>query len=68
MSNFIITDRKTDYLLPPSVDDWLNEDHLARFVVEVIDQLRFDSLLEHEVAAQVEEEIVERARVLCVHH
>ncbi|MDP2752247.1 MAG: hypothetical protein Q8O31_06555 [Rhodocyclaceae bacterium] len=39
MSNFIVTDRKTGYLLSPSVDDWLNEDHLARFVVEVIDQL-----------------------------
>jgi hypothetical protein len=30
MSNFIVTDRKTDYLLPPSVDDGLNEDPLAR--------------------------------------
>ena len=39
MSNFILTDRKTDYLLPPSVDDWLAQDHLARFVVEVIDGL-----------------------------
>lgn len=39
MSNFILTDRKTDYLLPPSVDDWLTQDHLARFVVEVIDGL-----------------------------
>jgi len=39
MSHFIVADRKTDYLLPPSVDDWLNEDHLARFVVEVIDGL-----------------------------
>jgi hypothetical protein len=29
MFNFILTDRKTDYLLPPSVDDWLTEDHLA---------------------------------------
>lgn len=38
MSNFIVTDRKTDYLLPPSVDDWLNEDHLARYIVEVVDQ------------------------------
>ncbi|MBD3892566.1 hypothetical protein [Hydrogenophaga sp.] len=36
MPNFIPTDRKTDYLLPPSVDDWLTQDHLARFVVEVI--------------------------------
>lgn len=39
MSNFILTDRKTDYLLPPSVDDWLTQDHLARFVVEVIEGL-----------------------------
>ena len=44
MSNFIIADRKTNYLLPPSVDDWLNEDHLARFVVEVVDQLDISNL------------------------
>ena len=44
MPNFIQADRKTDYLLPPSVDDWLNEDHLARFVVEVVDQLNLSNL------------------------
>jgi transposase len=44
MSNFIVADRKTDYLLPPSLEDWLNEDHLARFVVEVIDQLDLSKL------------------------
>ena len=44
MSNFILTDRKTDYLLPPSLEDWLTEDHLARFVVEVIDGLDLSSL------------------------
>ena len=44
MPNFIQTDRKTDYLLPPSVDDWLNEDHLARYVVEVVDQLDLSNL------------------------
>ena len=44
MSNFILTDRKTDYLLPPSVDDWLTQDHLARFVVEVIDGLVLTNL------------------------
>jgi len=44
MSNFIVTDRKTDYLLPPSVEDWLTEDHLARFVVEVVDQLDISHL------------------------
>ena len=44
MSNFILTDRKTDYLLPPSVDDWLTQDHLARFVVEIIDGLDLSNL------------------------
>lgn len=44
MFKFIATHRNTDYLLPPSVDDWLEEDHLARFVVEVIDQLDLSKL------------------------
>ena len=39
MSNFRPIDRETGFLLPPSVDDWLPEKHLARFVVEVIDGL-----------------------------
>lgn len=39
MSHFIFADRKTDCLLSPSVEGWHNEDHLARFVVEAIDQL-----------------------------
>jgi len=26
-------------LLPPSLDDWLPEDHLARFVSDLVDQL-----------------------------
>ena len=39
MSNFRQVDRETGYLPPPSVDDWLPERHLARFVVEVIEQL-----------------------------
>jgi transposase len=36
MSNFRPVDRDTGFLMPPSVDDWLPERHLARFVVEVI--------------------------------
>jgi transposase/uncharacterized protein YecA (UPF0149 family) len=39
MSRFVPVDRDTAYLLPPSVDEWLPSDHLARFVVEVIEQL-----------------------------
>ena len=39
MSNFRPIDRQTGFLLPPSVDEWLPEKHLARFVVEVSDGL-----------------------------
>ena len=39
MSNFRPIDRQTSFLLPPSVDDWLPEKHLARFIVELIDNL-----------------------------
>ena len=39
MSNFRLIDRETGFLFPPSIDDWLPEKHLARFVVEVIDGL-----------------------------
>ncbi|MDF9391900.1 MULTISPECIES: IS1182 family transposase [Methylococcus] len=44
MSNFRPIDRSTGFLLPPSVDEWLPERHLARFVVEVIDRLDLSSM------------------------
>ncbi|WP_427501198.1 IS1182 family transposase [Methylomonas sp. MED-D] len=44
MSRFIPVNRHQVYLLPPSVDEWLPEDHLARFVVEVIEQLDLSRL------------------------
>jgi transposase len=44
MARFIQYDRRQQYLLPPSVDEWLPEDHLARYVVEVIDQLDLSKL------------------------
>jgi len=37
MSRFRPINRETDYLLPPSVQDWLPESHLARYVVEVVE-------------------------------
>ena len=45
MSRFVAVDRDTAYLLPPSVDEWLPQDHLARFVVEVIDQMDLSELV-----------------------
>ncbi|HVC60573.1 MAG TPA: transposase, partial [Acetobacteraceae bacterium] len=39
MSNFCPTDRETWFLMPRSVDEWLAERHLARFIVEVVEGL-----------------------------
>ena len=44
MTRFVTVNRDTAYLLPPSVDDWLPKDHLARFVVEIVDQLDLSKL------------------------
>jgi hypothetical protein len=45
MSNFRQVDRETGFLLPPSVDEWLPERHLARFVVEVIERLDLSAMV-----------------------
>ena len=39
MANFRPTDRLTGFLMPPLIDEWLPQRHLARFVVEVIEGL-----------------------------
>lgn len=44
MSRFRPFDRKSAYLLPPSMDDWLPQDHLARFIVEAIEKLDLSAL------------------------
>ena len=42
--SYIQADRDTPYLLPPSVDEWLPANHLARFILEVIEQLDLSRL------------------------
>jgi transposase len=37
--NFLRCDREQSLLLPPDLRDWLDEDHLAWFVIEAIEQL-----------------------------
>jgi transposase len=44
MVNFRPIDRGTPYLLPPAVEDWLPKDPLARFVVDIVDQLDLSAL------------------------
>lgn len=44
MSRFRPIQRNVDYLFPPSMNDWLPEHHLARFVVEIVEQLDLKSM------------------------
>jgi transposase len=37
--NFLSCDREQELLFPPSLREWLADDHLAWFVVEVVDEL-----------------------------
>ena len=37
--NFVPCDRDQPFLMPPSLDDWLPKDHLARFVVAGVETL-----------------------------
>ena len=39
MSRFKPIKRDMHYLFPPSMHDWLPEHHLARFIVEIVEQL-----------------------------
>lgn len=45
MNRFIPFSRDQEYLLPPSMHDGLPENHLARFIVEVVDQLDLSQIL-----------------------
>lgn len=44
MKNWVIVDRGQAMLLPPSVDDLLPADHVARFVVEVVERLDLSAI------------------------
>ena len=39
MKPFKASNRNQPFLLPPSIQDWLPQEHLARFIVETIEQL-----------------------------
>lgn len=44
MRRFQNADRETAFLLPPSIQDWLPENHLARFIVDVVAELNLRPL------------------------
>lgn len=42
--NFVACDREQQYLMPPSLTDWLPEDHLAWFVLDALEQMELSGL------------------------
>ena len=44
---FIASNRKQGFLLPPSIDDWLPQEHLARYIAEIIEQLDLSNIYKH---------------------
>lgn len=43
-AQFKAVDRQTVYMFPPSVEDWLDQKHLARFIVDVVSKLDLHEL------------------------
>ena len=44
---YLNSNRKQAYLLPPSIDEWLPKEHLARFIVEIAEQLDLSNIYKH---------------------
>ena len=62
--SFHSIDRDTDYLLPPSVQEWLPEAHLARYVVDVVEGLDL-LVLERAYAGRGSDAIIPRCCSPC---
>jgi transposase len=43
--NFKSYNPNQPYLLPPSLDNWLPQDHFARFISETVDQMDLSALI-----------------------
>ena len=41
---YISSNRQQAYLLPPSIDEWLSKEHLARFIVEIVKELDLSNI------------------------
>jgi transposase len=37
--NFLGCDREQAFLMPPSLDEWLPENHFARFVIAMVEEM-----------------------------
>ena len=44
VEDFRVLDRDTPMLLPASIQEWLPERHMARFVVDIVEQLELGEI------------------------
>ncbi|MDQ7061028.1 MAG: IS1182 family transposase [Sulfurimonas sp.] len=42
--DYLSSNRQQAYLLPPSIDEWLPKEHLARFIVEIVKELDLSNI------------------------
>ena len=47
MKAFIASNRNQLFLMPPSIEEWLPQKHLARFIVDIVDQLDLSNIYKH---------------------
>lgn len=47
MKQFKASNRNQPFLMPPSIEEWLPQKHLARFVVEIVAQLDLSDIYKH---------------------
>lgn len=47
MKAFIASNRNQLFLMPPSIEEWLPERHLARFIVDIVGELDLSSIYKH---------------------
>ncbi len=47
MKQFVASNRNQPFLMPPSIEDWLPQKHLARFVVEIVQELDLSNIYKH---------------------
>ncbi len=46
MKTFKASDRNQPFLLPPSIQEWLPENHLARYIVNIVEQLNLSKIID----------------------
>ncbi len=47
MKPFKASNRNQAFLMPPSIQEWLPEKHLARFIVDVVEELDLNEISKH---------------------